>query len=166
MSQKLIIGILIFKLVLFSFCTPAAAQSPAGLVAYAVTTTPTAVSAGTSLSTIAQVTGVVPADAYPTMSVAYRTVLFVTASSTNTTAQVTLDGTLQTSPVVTVPAGLTVPILFETMLQSNAGAMLEGSITVTAGSGGPVTVQPGTSVTLEAVPTFASEGDHIYKSRW
>jgi hypothetical protein len=166
MLHKPIISITALKLVLLCMCTPAAAWSPAGLVAYTATTIPIPVPAGTSISTIGQVTAVVPADAYPTMSVAYRAVVFITASSTNSTATVGLDGTSQTSPTVTIPAGLTVPVLLETMLQSTAGAILEGSITVTAGSGGALTVQPSTSITLEAVPTFTGESEDVYKSRW
>ncbi|MBV8054460.1 MAG: hypothetical protein JO071_04380 [Deltaproteobacteria bacterium] len=166
MLHKLIIGISALTLVLLSICTPAVALSPAGLVAYTATTIPITVPAGTSVSTIGQVTAVVPADVSPTISVAYRVILFTTASSTNTTATVALDGTSETSAAVTVPAGLTVPIFLETMLQSTAGAILEGSITVTAGSGGAVTVQPNSSVTFEAVPTFAGESEYVYKSRW
>ena len=160
------IGILTLVVILCSICTSATAQSPAGVVAYRATTTPTVVPAGTSASAIAQVSAVVPADSYPTLSVNYRAILFATAPYASTTATVSLDGTSDTSATVNVPAGETVPILLETTFQTSPNASLQGSITVTAGSGGALTVQPSTSVALEAVPTFNAESEQVYKSRW
>jgi hypothetical protein len=166
MHQKWIIAICSFALLLCSICALALAQSPAGVVAYAVTTAPIAVPAGSSLSAIAPVSTVVPTNAYQTLSVVYRVILFATAPYTSSTATVGLDGTTETSAAVNVPAGTTVPVLLETTLQTSAGANLQGSVTVTAGSGGSLTVEPSTSVTLEALPTFTAESEDVYKSRW
>ena len=99
--------------------------------------------------------------------VAYRAVVFATGGSADTTLTILFPGPGENSPAITIPANRTVALLLEAMVPVNsAGTAIHASMTLIAGSGGGLTVEPSTSLTLEGVPTYTSERELIVKSRW
>jgi hypothetical protein len=115
---------------------------------------PFTVGAGTSQYRLMEVSGQVPCNSYPTLSMVDRAVLFVRAGASASQVQIGLAGGAITSPAFTVPAYSTVTVYYEDTgpvyicnLQNYEG------VVVTAGSGGPITIEPGSSFTYTATPT-------------
>ena len=131
------------------------AYSPAGLVMQAKLRQGFTVPAGTSVARFLESSGQVPNDAYITLSSIQRGIVYVTAGSSQTTCQIGVSGGAVTSPPITVRANKTVSVF----LEDTGGSLSPGSfvtlvgIVVTAGSGGPLTVQPGSTFTITIVPT-------------
>jgi hypothetical protein len=152
---------------LLLFSPGALAQSPAGFVGYTATTSALSIPAGSSESDVAQVLATPPSDGFRTAMMAYRAVVFATGGSANTTLTVLFPGPGESSPAVSIPAKRTVALLFETMVPVNyPGTPITASMTLIAGSGGGLTVQPSTSLTLEGVPAYRAEREVVTKSRW
>jgi hypothetical protein len=145
------------------------AQSSGAVVLYAQTSGPVTVPAGTTLDDIDPVSGVIPADANPTLTNVYRAVVYATAGSTATTLRVGLAGpnglSVYNATSVNIPANSTVPILLETTQLVSAGTNLSGALILRAGAGGSLTIQPGTSITMEAIPTNTASVSSNYISR-
>lgn len=131
-----------------------AQYSPDGLLMYASTAIPATVPADSTFHSFNGVSGTVPANAYPTLSMSYRAIVYATAGSSATTCTVALSGNAAAmSPPVTIPGGSTVSIMVEGSLPAFAGQTISEVISITAGPGGSVTVQPGTTLTAEVIPT-------------
>jgi hypothetical protein len=121
---------------------------------YANLAYPFIVAAGTTQHRLMEVSGQVPCNSYPTLSMVDRAVLFVRAGASASQVQIGLSGGSVTSPAFTVPAYSTVTVYYEDTgpvyvcnLQNYLG------VVVTAGSGGAITVEPGSSFTYTATPT-------------
>lgn len=152
---------------LLMFASSGMGVSPAGYFAYSATIGPISIPAGTSVADVASVSTITPADGYPTSMANYRAVVFATAGATATTLIVLFPGPGENSPAITVPANRTVPLLFETLVPVNyPGTPISVSLTVIAGAGGGLTIQPGTSLTVEGMPMYPSEREVTTKSRW
>jgi hypothetical protein len=139
---------------------PANAYSPAGWVTQVKLRQAFTVPAGTRVARLLETSGQVPDDAYPSLSTIHRGVIYVSSGPSPTTCQIGVAGGAVTSPPITVSANSTVPVFLEdTGGAPMPGAIRNGSlisfvgIVVTAGAGGPVTVQPGSSFTLTIIPT-------------
>ena len=96
-----------------------------------------------------------PDYASPTLSVIQRAVIYVTAGTSPTTCHIGIAGGVVTSPPITLPANVTVPIFVE----DTGGPQSPGSIinfpgiVVTAGSGGPIILQSASSFSTIVMPT-------------
>ena len=134
----------------------AAAFSPAGWVMQVKLRQSFTVPAGTKVPRFLESSGRVPSDAFTSLSTIHRGVIYVSAGSLPTTCQIGIAGGVVTSPPITVPANTTVPVFLEdtggSSTQPGSDENLIG-IVVTAGSGGPVTVQPGSNFTFTIIPT-------------
>jgi hypothetical protein len=131
-----------------------AQYSPAGWVLHVTLTQPFTVPAGTILSRFLESSGQIPSSSYPTLSSIVRAVLFVSAGASATQCQVGVAGGTVTSPPVTVPANSTVELYLEDTGSRTAGSYIQyAGIVVTAGSGGAVTVLPGSTFTETIIPT-------------
>lgn len=144
-------------LVLTSLLTGSAlAQSAAGMVLEAQAQTSLTIPAGQTAIRLDEVYGTVPPDAFSTQSQVTRAVVYVTAGGSDTTCQVGLSGESIFTPPISVPAGTTVTIPFEDTGPAAAGQVLLEGIAITAGSGGPLTFDSGSSLTVLVLPTEGS----------
>jgi hypothetical protein len=131
--------------------------SPVGWVLMVKLRQPFTVAAGTSMPRLLESSGQIPANAYPTLSVTERGVIYATAGPSATTCQVGVVGGAVTSPRITVPANSTVALFLEDTGPQKPGTVtLLHGIVVTAGSGGPVTIQPGSTFVETVIPTEAA----------
>jgi hypothetical protein len=132
--------------------TPTPTPTPAtyaGLVLHCRVTNPVTIRAGATYHDICNAQGKLPNAAQ--YGVVARAVVYVQGGATDTTCLVELsDGAVYGTPV-TVPANTTVSIPFEDTGPGYPGQQQIVAITVQAGEGGPVTVLPGTTITLEAI---------------
>jgi hypothetical protein len=117
-------------------------------------TEPFNVPAGSKIGRFLESSGQIPSSSYPKLSVVARAALFVSAGASATQCQVGLAGGAVTSPPVTIPANSTVELYIEDTGPQKAGGYIQNvGIVVTAGSGGSVTVLPGSSFTVTITPT-------------
>ena len=131
-----------------------AQNSPAGWVLHMTLRQPFSVPAGTTLSRFLESSGQIPSSSYPILSSVARAVLFVSAGASATQCQVGVAGGTVTSPPVTIPANSTVELYLEDTGPQTAGSYIQyAGIVVTAGSGGAVTVLPGSTFTETIIPT-------------
>jgi hypothetical protein len=131
-----------------------AAYSPAGWVLHAKLAHPLNVPAGARLGRILESTGQIPTDAFPTLSIIVRGIIYCTAGSSATTCQLGLAGGAVMSPPITVPADSTISVYIEDTGSEQPGARLNlTGMVVIAGFGGPVTIQPGSTFTATIIPT-------------
>ena len=145
--------------------TPSASPTPtatpatyAGLVLHCRITTPFIIQAGKTYHNICHTQGTLPGAAQ--YGVVARAVVYAQGGATATTCLVELsDGAVFGTPV-SVPANATVSIPFEDTGPGSPGQQQIVAITIQAGTGGPVTILPGTTVTLEAVAS--QPGNNAY----
>jgi hypothetical protein len=130
----------------------------AGLVLHCRILVPFTIPAGATFHNLCHVQGTLPNAAQ--YGVVGRAIVYAKGGATDTTCLVELsDGAAFGTPV-TVPAHTTVSIPFE---DSGPGFPLQKqivAITIQAGTGGPLTILPNTSVTLEAVAS--KPGNNAY----
>jgi hypothetical protein len=125
----------------------------AGLVLHNSLASPVAVAAGATVRGLAYAAGNLPANG-TSYSMVNRAIVFVAAGAASTTCTVGLsDGAVWSAPV-SVPANATVGIVVE----DKSGPAIPGlfqatGFVIAAGSGGSVTVLPGSSATETAIST-------------
>jgi hypothetical protein len=145
--------------------TPTPVQTPtpmpttyAGMALHCRVTTPFTIPAGATFHGICQSYGTLPDGLQ--YGVVVRAVVYAQAGATETTCLVELaDGAVYGTPV-TVPANATVNIPFEDTGPGSAGQMRTPALTIQAGTGGPLTILPGTTLTLEAIAS--QPGNNAY----
>ena len=125
----------------------------AGLVLYNSLTAPVLVAASGTVRKLAFAAGYLPANGI-NYSMVNRAIVFVTAGAGATTCMVGLsDGAVWSAPV-NVPADSTVAITMEdTSSPAAPNSYQAAGFVVTAGSGGNLTILPGSSATQSAIST-------------
>jgi hypothetical protein len=142
--------------------TPTSSATPSptysGISFYKGVSSPITVAAGTTLHGIAPVTGISPNAAQ--YGVTARAIVYARAGNTDTTCMVKLAGGAVWGTAITVPANSTVSIPFEDTSPGFPGEQYNVDIVIQAGSGGPLTILPGTTLTLEGIAS--QPGNNAY----
>jgi hypothetical protein len=123
----------------------------AGIVLHNSLTAPVAVAAGATVKHLAYAAGNLPADG-TSYSMVNRAIVFVEAGTAPTTCTIGLsDGAVWSAPV-SVPANATVAIMAEDTSGPGAPGLFQATgFVITAGSGGALTVLPGSSAIESAI---------------
>jgi hypothetical protein len=134
--------------------TTAATTTYAGIMFHKCVNSPITVGAGQTVRGIAPISGTAPqTSAY---GVTARAVVFVQAGSTETTCLIKLAGGAVWGTPITIPANTTVSIPFEDTSPGLPGESYNIAIAIQAGSGGSLTVLPGSSLTIEGIASKPS----------
>jgi hypothetical protein len=140
--------------------TPSATATPTyvGVLFHNVLTSPITVAAGKTVGGINQITGNSPRAAQ--YGVTARAVVYVQAGNNETTCLVKLAGGAVWGTPITVPANSTVSIPFEDTSPGFPGESYNVAILIQAGTGGSLTVLPGSTLILEGVAS--QPGNNAY----
>lgn len=125
----------------------------AGLVLHNSIASPVAVAAGATVRKLAYAAGNLPANGTG-YSMVNRAIVYVAAGATATTCAVGLSDGAIWSATVSVPANTTIAITVEdTSGPAPPGLFQATGFVITAGSGGSLTVLPGSSAIESAIST-------------
>src|SRR5262249_53350601 len=123
-----------------------------------VVMSPITVGAGQTLHGIAPVSGTSPNAAE--YGVTARAVVYAQGGNTDTTCLIKLAGGGAWGTPITIPAHTIVSIPFQDTSPGYPGETYNVDIVIQAGSGGPVTILPGTSLNLEGIAS--QPGNNAY----